>query len=113
MLDGQGFELPFGLDMSDLRALDFRQGLIDGNQGLVKPRSDGLNVAKREFDRVELRPQIFIPPADRVESGSDLLRLRRLLTAARRRRAPGRLPVGVIAERGLLSVLRWRRTVRE
>src|SRR5271166_4533169 len=88
MLDGQGFELPFGLDMSDFRALDFRQRLIDGDQGLVKPRSDRLNVAEREFDRVELRPQIFIAQADRRENVRGLLRLRRRLSSPSRLLAP-------------------------
>jgi hypothetical protein len=68
---GQGLELPLGLEVSDLRALDLNERLVDWRQDIVELRADGLDVSERELDGVQVSAQTFIAPTDRVESARD------------------------------------------
>jgi hypothetical protein len=51
--------------MRQFGTLDIRKNLIDRDQRLVKLGPIVFDVAKRELDRVQLRPQRFVAPADR------------------------------------------------
>ena len=73
---GQSLEFPLGLKVSDFRALDLDQRLVDRRQDIVELGADGLDVAERELDGVQMGAQAFVAPADRVESARDLERLR-------------------------------------
>ena len=72
----QGLELPLRLEMGDFGALDLDQGLIDRGQRLIELGADGLDVAERKLDGVEVRAQTFVAPADRIERARHLERVR-------------------------------------
>jgi hypothetical protein len=80
----QGLELPLRFEVSDFRALDLLQGLIDGGQSVVELGTDDFDVPERELDGVKVSAQAFVAPADRVECTRDLQRLRRRLAARAR-----------------------------
>ncbi len=53
---GQSLELSFGLEVSDFRALDFDQGLVNRRERIVKLRADSFDISKRMLDRIQLSP---------------------------------------------------------
>ena len=79
---GQGLELPLRLEVSDFRALDLNQRLLNRRQRIVELGTDNFDLSERELDCVEVRAQTFVAPADRVECARDLERLRRRFATA-------------------------------
>src|SRR5258708_10793921 len=111
--------------MSDVRTLDLSQRLVNRRQDIAKLRADGLDVAKRELDGVQVRAQAFVAPTDRIERARDLQRLRFPISgqiAGRERARTGEGGAGT-GRRGLFprliakgegaQVVRGRRTVLE
>ena len=72
----QALELALRIEVGDFRSLDLDERLINRTQGLVELRTDGLDIAERELNAVEVCAQTFVAPANRVESARDFQRLR-------------------------------------